>query len=583
MSPGSPRFNRRDFLKISGLLSASTALAALAGCDETQTVSQGTSPDNVSTPGTMPGLPAAGINTPAPLAIIALNRIAFGPRPDDLEAFQSLGNSDTERLKAYVQQQLNPEGIDDSALEARLKQANFQTLNKSLEELFADHIANNPYDEDEDAYWEWYILPAYELIEETFLRATYSRRQLAEVLTDFWFNHFNVYLWQDEGGPLLVSYVRDALRAHIFGNFRQMLEAVATHPSMLYYLDQNDSSDAGPNENFARELLELHTLGAENYLGVQDPNTIAKDASGTAVGYVDNDVYEVARCFTGWRISDDLEGWESGIGATGKFIYYKPWHDRFNKLVLGHYIPADQPDMKDGLDVLDLLATHPGTARFIARKLCRRLVADEPPESLVNAAAETFLAHSASPDQLKRVYETILLSEEFSQTWGMKTKRPLEVIFSMLRAVQAEFTRLPESIPWISALMGQPLFERKTPDGYPDTMLAWTNTMTTLYRWNFAVALTENWLDDGDESQASLRVDIPAQTPSSLRTPADLADYWIMRLLGRPLPAETRQAIIDFIARGEYKADESLPDEDFDYWLNGMVQLILMTPQFAMR
>ena len=150
-------------------------------------------------------------------------------------------------------------------------------------------------------------------MDATFLRGVYSKKQLVEVLADFWHNHFNVYFWQDDGVPLLVSYNRDVLRTHLLGNFRQMLEAVATHPSMLYYLNQNNSSDAGPNENFTRELFELHTLGAENYLGVRDPNTVEKDANGIAIGYVDNDVYEAARALTGWRVDDDIYEYEDGI------------------------------------------------------------------------------------------------------------------------------------------------------------------------------------------------------------------------------------------------------------------------------
>ncbi len=580
-SPKRPPLNRREFLKMSGTLAGAAFLAALAP-RRGDSAAAG-SADTFSTYLPLIVQESGGGGTPAsaPLAVIALNRMAFGPRPGDIEAFQALGSTDARRLSAYVQQQLDPDSIDDSEFEARYAAAGFQTLHKTLEELFADHIVNNPYDEADDAHWQWYSLPAYELAEATFLRAVYSRKQLSEVLADFWFNHFNVYFWQDEGVPLLASYDRDALRAHMFGNFREMLEAVATHPSMLYYLNQNNSSDAGPNENYARELLELHTLGAENYLGVQDPTTVEKDENGIAIGYVDNDVYEAARCLTGWRVDDDIYDWESGVGMTGHFIYYKPWHDRFNKFILGQYLPADQPDMKDGHDVLDLLAAHPGTARFIARKLCRRLIADLPPESVVEAAAATFMAYRDAPDQLKRVYETILLSPEFAQTWGAKVKRPLEATYAMLRALNADFTRVPDSLSWITYLLGQPIFSRHTPDGYPDSMTAWANTMSILYRWNLALALTENWLED--DSGVAISVDVRGQTPPALRTPASLADFWIQRLLGRPLPEASRQAVIDFIARGEYAPDDELPEEDFDYWLNGMVQVILMSPEFSMR
>ncbi|MBP8165466.1 MAG: DUF1800 domain-containing protein, partial [Anaerolineales bacterium] len=443
-TPQRSNFTRRDFLRLSGAFAATTLLAACAPDEQT--------PGPVEIPTGQINLPIESTTAPPPLValpIIALSRMSFGIRPGDMDAFLALGGTDDERLQAYVNQQLNPDSIDDSDFETRYNAAGFETLHKTHEQLYADHIASNPYDSNDDTYWEWYSKPAYELVDATILRAVFSKKQLVEVLADFWHNHFNIFFWQDDGVPLLVSYNRDVLRANLLGNFRQMLEAVAKHPSMLYYLNQNNSSDAGPNENFARELFELHTLGAENYLGVRDPNSVEKGSDGIAIGYVDNDVYEAARCLTGWRIDDDLGEWEDGIEKTGNFIYYKPWHDRFNKLVLGRYIEADQPDMKDGMDVLDLLANHPGTARHIARKLCRRFIADVPPDSVVQAAAATFMEFRSAPDQLKRVMETILLSNEFKQSWGNKIKRPQEAAYSMMRALNSDFTRVPSGISWL--------------------------------------------------------------------------------------------------------------------------------------
>ncbi|MEW6084156.1 MAG: DUF1800 domain-containing protein [Chloroflexota bacterium] len=570
------KMNRRDFLKLMGAFAgASAALAACApeqlpGPDPTRVV-----PENPT------GVPPEPVLPPVQLGIIALNRMAYGPRPGDLESFNALGATDDERLRAYVSQQLNPESIDDSEFEARYAAAGFETLHKTQDELYFDHIASNPYDSNDESYWDWYSKPAYELVDATFLRAVYSKKQLVEVLADFWHNHFNVYLWQDDGVPLLVSYNRDVLRAHMLGNFRQMLEAVATHPSMLYYLNQNNSSDAGPNENFARELFELHTLGAENYLGVMDPNLVPKDANGIAVGYVDNDVYESARALTGWRVDDDIYEYEDGIEKTGRFIYYKPWHDRFNKLILGKYFPADQPDMQDGRDVLDLLANHPGTARFISRKLARCLISDDPPQSVVDVAASVFMEYRNAPDQLKRVVETILLSPEFRTTWGAKIKRPIEAAISMMRAVNTDFTKLPGGIPWMCSIMGQAMFERRPPDGYPDVKEAWANTMSMLYRWNFAVAISENWMDD-EEQQRTIRTDIVAQTPAELRTAESLADFWIPRILNRPMSDADRQAVIAVMAQ-DYGAQEELPQDHIDYVLPGMVEVILMSPDFQWK
>ena len=569
------KMSRRDFLKFGGTLAASSLLAACAA-DQTPTAAP---------PQIEPQIPQVNppqeISLSVPLAVAVLNRMGFGPRPGDIDAFNALGSTDEERLRAYVDQQLNPDSMDDSEFETRYNNAGFETLHKSHEQLYADHIASNPYDSNDDAYWEWYSKPTYELADATILRAVYSRKQLVEVLADFWHNHFNIFFWQDDGVPLLVSYNRDALRGHMLGNFRQMLEAVAQHPSMLYYLNQNNSSDAGPNENFARELFELHTLGAENYLGVRDPNTVEKDANGLSVGYVDNDVYEAARCLTGWRIDDDLGDWEDGIEKTGNFIYHKPWHDRFNKLVLGIYIPADQEDLKDGRDVLDILASHPGTARHIARKLARRFISDSPSDAVVQAAADTFLAHKDAPDQLKRVVEKILLSPEFSQTFGAKIKRPLEAVISTMRALNTEFAQVPSGIPWMLSLMGQALFERRPPDGYPDVKEVWANSMSILYRWNFAVGITENWLDDDDQGR-KIHTDVYAQTPADRRTAEGLADFWIDRLLGRAMSESDRAAVIAVMAQ-EYGPQDQLPDDHVQYVLPAMVEVIIMSPDFQWK
>ncbi len=574
-TPQRSNFTRRDFLRLSGAFAATSLLAACAPDEQT--------PGPVDIPTGQINLPIEPTTAPPPLValpIIALSRMSFGIRHGDMDAFLALGGTDDERLQAYVNQQLNPDSIDDSDFETRYNAAGFETLHKTHEQLYADHIASNPYDSNDDTYWEWYSKPAYELVDATILRAVFSKKQLVEVLADFWHNHFNIFFWQDDGVPLLVSYNRDVLRANLLGNFRQMLEAVAKHPSMLYYLNQNNSSDAGPNENFARELFELHTLGAENYLGVRDPNSVEKDAGGIAIGYVDNDVYEAARCLTGWRIDDDLGEWEDGIEKTGNFIYFKPWHDRFNKLVLGRYIEADQPDMKDGMDVLDLLANHPGTARHIARKLCRRFIADVPPDSVVQAAAATFMEFRSAPDQLKRVMETILLSSEFKQSWGNKIKRPQEAAYSMMRALNSDFTRVPSGISWLIGMMGQPIFERRSPDGYPDVKEAWANSMSILYRWNMAVGIADNWMDD--DQGRTMQTNVYGQTPVEIRTANGLADFWIPRLLGRTISDEGRAAIAAVMAQ-EYGADETLPDDHVQYVLPAMVEVILMSPEFQWK
>jgi uncharacterized protein (DUF1800 family) len=516
-----------------------------------------------------------------PLGWIVFNRLGFGPRPGDLTAFEALGQYDNERLAAYVEAQLNPATLDDAEFDSRFGQAGFETLGKSLEILTEEHIVNNPYDNNDDKYWEWFILPAQEVVDAAFLRATFSRKQLQEVLIDFWHNHFNVYGLQENVTPLLASYDRDVMRAHVFGNFRQLLEAVATHPFMLFYLDNRSNSNAGPNENFARELFELHTLGAENYLGVRDPNSVPKLENGLAIGYVDNDVYEAARCFTGWRVDDDLYDGEEDVGVTGQFLYYRPWHDRYNKFVLGKYLPADQADMQDGRDVLDMLAFHPGTATHLARKLCRRLIADDPPESVVERAAAVFLEKQNDPDQLRQVYRTIITSPEFLSSWGGKIKRPFEWAVGALRAVEADFKRIPGGVRWTYDQMGQPLFGHHPPDGYPDMAPPWANTMSTLYGWNLITGICENWWSD-DEKDRPISVDVWAQTPPEIRSANAVVTYWASRLLHDQIPPESRAALVEFVA-AQFDPDDDQPDDDLAWRVPAVVALMLKSPQFRLR
>lgn len=502
------------------------------------------------------------------LGVIALNRLAYGPRPGalDFDTWATLGGTEATRLEAFVEQQLAPEAIDDSACEARVTALGLTTLSKTLAQLWTDHHLGG------NGNYSLYIQPATETRAATLVRAVYSQRQLAQVLTEFWHNHFSVYAWEGYPGATWAHYDRDVIRPHILGNFRQLLQAVAQSPAMLYYLDNYLSQGAGFNENYARELFELHTLGAENYLGVRDPFSVPKDNAGVAVGYVDNDVYDAARCLTGWRVND---GMASAPSNDGSFLLHAPWHDRANKLVLGKYFKADQTAEQDGNALLDLVATHPGTARFICRKLCRRLVSDNPPEALVTVAAQVFLQNTAAADQLKRVVRVIALSAEFRATWGEKIKRPFEAAISALRVLNAEFTP-KDAFFWGYDSMGQPLFSRRPPDGYPDVRASWLNTSSMLNRWNFYNHCLENDLD-------GLTTNVLAQTPPTVRSPNALADFWISRVLGRALsPAENRTAIEEFIAQGRNPAYDLTTDQITER-LPRMVALILLSPDFQLR
>ncbi|MBP8108413.1 MAG: DUF1800 domain-containing protein [Caldilineaceae bacterium] len=565
--------SRRGLLKGVGLAALT---AGAAGTTAGAALAQSAEPDQVymRSPNN-PVINEAATPTALPsLATIVLNRLAFGPRPGDLAAFTALGSSDSARLTAWVDAQLNPAAINDSACDTRMAAQNFFSLGKSLEQLWTDHMVYDdlpPAEFTGDA-WRWHILPALETERATLLRATYSQRQLQEVLADFWHNHFNVYGWDYWTAPVWVHYDRDVIRGHMLGNFRQMLEAVATSPAMLFYLDNSSNSRSGPNENYARELFELHTLGAENYLGTKSQLSVPGFGEGNPVGYVDGDVYEATRCLTGWRVNSN--SWENGVTDTGTFLYYEAWHDRFQKIVLGQFLSADQGPMVDGRNVLDALARHPGTGRTIARKLCRRLIGDTPPQSIVEVAAALFTAQVDAPDQLKQVVRAIVLSDEFRSTWGEKIKRPLEYAVSLLRATQAEV--MPnDPLIWAYDEMGQGLFNWRAPNGYPDSRAEWSGTMPMLQRWRFNNSLLEGWIEGST-------VDILAQTPAAIRTPNALVDFWSTRILGRALAPADRAEIAEFLALGR-NVDYDLTQEQIDDRLRHAVGLILMSPEFMWR
>ena len=311
-----------------------------------------------------------------------------------------------------------------------------------------------------------------ELIEHKLYRALYSNRQLQEVLVDLWMNHFNVFNGKGPDRVLLTSFERDAIRPHVFGHFKDMLLATARHPAMLYYLDNWQSQvprednpvpsgarRQGLNENYGRELMELHTLGVDG-------------------GYTQDDVVAVARAFSGWTIYD--------LQKLAEFQFNPAVHDRKVKVVLGHTIPAMGGE-QDGLQVIDILAHHPSTATFISRKLARRFVADDPPQPLVDRMAQTF---AETDGDLRAVLHTLFTSPEFFSegAWQAKTKSPLEMVASAVRAINADVTDTSVLAQRIADL-GQPLYGKLDPTGYPDTGEAWTNTAGVLGRINFATAL----------------------------------------------------------------------------------------------
>ncbi|MGA2212106.1 MAG: DUF1800 domain-containing protein [Bryobacteraceae bacterium] len=325
---------------------------------------------------------------------------------------------------------------------------------------------------------------AYDLLDSKMLRAIESTQQLAEQLDDFWFNHFNVYYEKGSDRFLLPQYEREAIRPHVLGHFRDLLEATAKSPAMLYFLDNFESVrpdlDAndrkrkvkrGLNENYGRELMELHTLGVNG-------------------GYTQNDVTEVARCFTGWGIQEPRKG--------GGFFYNDKLHDKGRKIVLGHVIAAGG-GMDDGEQVLDILARHPSTAHFISTELAQHFVADHPPEALVNRMAQTFLSSNGS---IREVMKTMLNSKEFwsEGAYRAKLKSPFEMVASSARALDAHVID-----GWALAnqvgTLGEPLYRKLEPTGYSNLSSEWVNSAALLGRMNFALQLAQNHVE-------SVKVDV---------------------------------------------------------------------------
>jgi uncharacterized protein (DUF1800 family) len=311
-------------------------------------------------------------------------------------------------------------------------------------------------------------------MESKLLHAVYGNRQLEEVLTDFWFNHFNVFLDKGADRFLVTGYERDAIRPHVLGKFRDLLEATAKSPAMLFYLDNWQSvgpnapqarqrqGASGLNENYGRELLELHSLGVDG-------------------GYTQKDVTEAARCFTGWSIFQPQRG--------GSFVFNRRAHDDGEKFVLGVKIPAGG-GIQDGEKVLDIIARHPSTARFISRKLAMRFVADDPPPALVERMAETF---TRTNGDLRTVMRTMFESKEFFSVaaYQSKLKSPLEVVASAARALNAD---VDFAFPLANqaAQLGEPLYRKQEPTGYSNNSKEWLNSAGLMARMNFALQLADN-------------------------------------------------------------------------------------------
>ncbi len=473
--------SRRDFLKLSTLVTASAALSSCA-------------PIYRRLAGGLPTLPWTPLEAED---FLALNRLTFGSRVEERARFVEIG------LPAFIEEQLDFASIDDFDCEILLQP--FKTLRMEANEIEA--VTNQLFDGYDRER------PANELRQATLLRQIYSKRQLYEVMVEFWSDHFNIFIEKEPLFFLKPVDDREVIRKHALGNFRDLVWASAHSPAMLVYLDNHVNEKSHPNENYARELMELHTLGVDG-------------------GYTQNDVMELARCLTGWTVKEHF--W------LGEFTFNQDIHDEGVKNVLGLAIqPNGQGEAEQ---VIDHLVMHPATARFIATKLTRRFIADDPPQEIVEKATRTFLNTSGD---IKSVLRVILLDGlALAQP---KYKRPANFVASALRLTNTESDG---ALHDYLLRMGQPYFNLPTPDGYPDVSAPWQSNL--MPRWQFAFELMRGEIA-GTNNNLNRLLDV-----ASTGILADDVDALTSLLLGSPLERFARDELIDSVYSTGVTPEETL-------------------------
>lgn len=490
------RVTRRNFLRIGGLLGAAASLSACGAAG--RTASRSSVPTELD-------LQATDLRLRR-----FMNRAGYGPTPELLSHAQTLG------FAAYFEQQLYPERVTDTTAELFVRNLNMYQMDISQLEL----------QDDEDV--------GIELVKSTFLRSLYSRRQLYEAMVEFWSDHFTIYVRKEEHLPKLkVIDDREVIRPHALGNFRDLLLASVKSPAMLYYLDNTSNYKNSPNENYARELMELHSLGIDG-------------------GYTQDDVQELARALTGWTM---------GIRGRnrGKWIFDEDVHDQGDKTILGHTFPAGEQSI---YKIVDMLASHPSTAHFISYKLVRRFVSDQPSDALVARVAQSF---TESNGDIKTTLRTLFNSDEFANA-PLKLKRPYTLVVSALRGLGADIglDGYEQIGIWLRQ-MGQVPFLWPMPDGFPDVASAWLGNL--LPRWKFCGALVS-----GMEG-----VHIPYTKLAELGNIEEGRSAVVFAhqlLTGQEPSAERLNALADHVGNGDLTTPASREK------LREAIALILASPEF---
>lgn len=511
-------------------------------------------------------------------ADLYLNRLTFGATPDDRARFGG--------PVAWLEEQLalaaSDPGLDQRLAKARLR-ISYEAGGdenghkwRALDELRTLGLGRDPAELLYCIDWEQGMdyaeraRPANEVISAAMIRAVHAKAQLREVMTQFWHDHFNVNAQKDEFCAAFFASHDALMRDNAFGNFRVLLGGVARSPAMLYYLNNADSRASPANENFARELLELHTLGAGNYLNDVYDNwhVVPKGPDGMALGYLDLDVYEVARAFTGWSVGDGRYISE-GVNAakTGRFDYVEAWHDPYQKRVLGVEFDPNRAPLADGEQVLDMLASHPGTARFVCTKIARRLLQDQPDPALVEDLAAVFLAAKDAPDQIAQVIRALVLDTRFAAVPPGKLRRPFEVLAGLYRATGAEVTGTENAQQWQLMRAGWRQHEYGPPTGHPDTLDKWTGASSLNRVVDLALYAHDDWFGVGTVNFSAL--------------PEETLGQFIARWAGR-------FGVSDMGFAAEMGVDPSarmtdLSDEERNGIASASIAFAALTPQFLLR
>ena len=538
----------------------------------------------------MLGLALASLAAPRAMANFAinpastyLNRLTFGATTKTIAEFDQLG------FDGWLENQLAMPDTD-SELDARLAAARLQIDYEAgesesgepwaaMDEMRPLSMLDMPaaemvkfMDYDLPLDFAERERPGNEVIAASFIRATHAKAQLREVMTQFWHNHFSTNALKDVETSVFFPEYDRIMRRHALGNFRAMLGEVARAPTMLYYLN-NASSRASPaNENYARELLELHTMGAENYLNdrYESWHEVPGAEEGLAIGFIDQDVYEVARAFTGWTVGDG-DWLDDGADkpTSGEFFYATLWHDPYQKRFLGVEFEANAAPMSDGDKVLDILAAHPATARFVTGKIIRRLGLEDVSDDFRDKIAAVFLQAVHDEDQIAQVVRRIGLSYEFATLGAQKLRTPFEFLIALYRATDTQVVEPQLDLYWQLERGGWTQHQVRPPTGHSDHSIDWANTRALNSMVDLALYAHDGWFEG---IAFSPKVDV--------KTWGDYAGHWAEALQAPP------DVVPAFLKAMELDHSDMLPTDDDEYLLwgaNNAIALAALTPAFMFR